>query len=132
MFTLGPLICEGDTLFDDVITFRYHDATIDLPMTHNFGQASDIYLQFKTTAEFGVIFHATGPEDFIKLSIVNGKTIQFSYSSGNGLQQVSVEAPFTLSDDKWHSVLVEKNKKEARLVIGNIFFLIFPFFKLCC
>lgn len=119
MFTLGALICDGDTLFDDVVTFRYHDATIDIPNTYNFGQASDIYFQFKTTAEFGVIFHATGPEDFIKLAIVNGRTIQFSYSSGSGLQQVSVEAPARLNNDEWHSVLVEKNKKEARLVIGK-------------
>ncbi|KAF7493590.1 Neurexin-4 [Sarcoptes scabiei] len=118
-FTLGPLICEGDQLFNDVVTFRYSDATIDIPLTNNFEQATDIYLQFKSTTEFGVLFHATGPEDFIKLAIVNGRTLQFSYSSGNGLQQVSIEAPFRLNDNQWHSVLVEKNKKEARLVVDG-------------
>lgn len=119
IFTLGPLICDGDELFEDVITFRYSDATIDIPITNDFVQASDIYLQFKTTVEFGVIFHATGPEDFIKLSIINGKTIQFQYSTGSGPHQVSVESSFRLNDNEWHSVLVEKNKKEARLVIGK-------------
>lgn len=117
-FTLGALTCDGDRIFDDIITFRYSDATIDIPITYNFGSASDIYLQFKTTAEYGVIFHATGPEDFIKLAITSGKMIQFSYSTGSGPRQVSVEASFRLNDNQWHSVLVEKNKKEARLVIG--------------
>lgn len=119
-FTLGPLVCEGDKFFDDIVTFRYADATIDLPNIHDFGQATDIYLQFRTTAEFGVLFHATGPEDFIKLSIINGKTMQFSYSSGKGVQQVSVESPSRLNNNEWHSVMVEKNKKEARLVIGKL------------
>ncbi|XP_027198540.2 neurexin-4 isoform X2 [Dermatophagoides pteronyssinus] len=118
-FTLGSLICDGDRLFHDIVTFRYSDATIEIPLTQNFEQASDIYLQFKTTTEYGVLFHATGPEDFIKLAIVNDKTIQFSYSSGTGLQQVSVEAPFRLNDNQWHSILVEKNKKEARLVVDS-------------
>lgn len=95
------------------------DATIDIPLVHNFEGASDIYLQFKTTIEFGVFFHATGPEDFIKLAIVGGRTIQFSYSSGTGLQQVSIESPFRLNDNQWHSILVEKNKKEARLVVDG-------------
>ncbi len=117
-YTLGPIICEGDSLFNDIVTFRYEDATIELS-PFDLGQAADIYLQFKTTAEFGVLFHNKGPEDFIKLSIVNGKTIQFSYSAGNGLQQVSVEASYRLNDNNWHSVLVEKNKKEARLVIDG-------------
>ena len=118
MFTLGPLICDGDKMFDDVVTFRYSDATIDIPITHNFGQASDIYLQFKTTAEFGVLFHATGPEDFIKLAITGARTIQFSYSTGSSSREVLVEAASRLNDNEWHSILVEKNKKEARLVIG--------------
>ncbi|KAJ6223266.1 hypothetical protein RDWZM_001811 [Blomia tropicalis] len=99
-FTLGALTCDGDRIFDDIITFRYSDATIDIPITYNFGSASDIYLQFKTTAEYGVIFHATGPEDFIKLAITSGKMIQFSYSTGSGPRQ---------------------NKKEARLVIDGRF-----------
>ena len=117
-YTLGPLICEGDSLFEDIVTFRYEDATIDLS-PFDMGQAVDIYLQFKTTTEFGVLFHQKGPEDFIRLAIVNGKTIQFSYSAGNGLQQVSVEASYRLNDNNWHSVLIEKNKKEARLVIDG-------------
>ena len=121
IFTLGPLICDGDKMFDDVVTFRYSDATIDVPLAEAnlLAPASDIYLQFKTTAEFGVLFHATGPDDFIKLAIVDGRTIQFSYKIGRSSRQVSVEAASRLNDDHWHSVLVEKNKKEARLVIGE-------------
>jgi len=117
-YTLGPLLCEGDSIFEDIVTFRHEDATIDL-LPFELGHAFDIYLQFKTTAEFGVLFHNKGPEDFIKLAIVNGKTIQFSFSAGNGIQQVSVEASYRLNDNIWHSISVEKNKKEARIVVDG-------------
>merc|ERR1712020_455502 len=30
-YTLGPLECDGDTLFDNVVTFRRDDAAIKLP-----------------------------------------------------------------------------------------------------
>lgn len=117
-YTLGPLICEGDSLFDNTVTFRYEDATIELS-PFDLGQAADIYLQFKTTAEFGVLIHSRGPDDFIKLSIANGRTMQFSFSAGGGLQSVTVESAYRLSDNKWHSVLVERNKKEARIVVDG-------------
>lgn len=57
-YTLGPLICEGDDLFNNVVTFRITDATIDLP-PFDMGHSGDIYLEFKTTIENAVIFHAT-------------------------------------------------------------------------
>ena len=117
-YTLGPLVCEGDTMFDHAITFRYEDATIDLA-PFDLGYSADIYLQFKTTAETGVLLHSTGPEDFIKLSITSGKTIQFSFAVGSGPRSVTIESSYRLNDDHWHSVLIEWNKKEARLIVDG-------------
>ncbi|XP_045611778.2 neurexin-4-like [Procambarus clarkii] len=42
-YTLGPLICEGDNIFDNVVTFRKADATINLPQ-FDMGHSEDIYL----------------------------------------------------------------------------------------
>ncbi|KAI1289291.1 Neurexin-4 [Halotydeus destructor] len=117
-YTVGPLSCEGDTMFDNAVTFRYSDATIDLP-TFDMGYSADIYLQFKTTADSGVLFHSKGPNDFIKLSIFSSKSIQFEFSAGAGSKSATVEASYRLNDNNWHSVLVERNKKEARLIVDG-------------
>ena len=29
-YTVGPLVCEGDSMFDHAITFKYEDSSIDL------------------------------------------------------------------------------------------------------
>lgn len=56
-YTLGPLMCEGDDLFNNVVTFRVTDATINLP-PFDMGHSGDVYFEFKTTIENAVLFHA--------------------------------------------------------------------------
>jgi len=115
---LGPLICEGDALFKEAVTFKYDDATVSVPNVI-LGEASDIYLQFKTTLSSGVFLHGRGLYDNIKLAMIGEKSIQFSFSDGRDMQLLSVEAPYRLNDNNWHSILVERNKKEARLVVDG-------------
>ena len=55
-------------LFNNVVTFRIADATINLP-TFDMGHSGDIYFEFKTTVENAVLVHSKGPTDFIKISI---------------------------------------------------------------
>lgn len=120
-YTLGALMCEGDDLFNNVITFRIADANINLP-TFDMGHSGDIYFEFRTTVENAVIFHADGPKpnyDYIKLSINGGSKIQFEYQAGSGSLGVTVETSYHLNDNKWHSVSVERNRKEARLVVDG-------------
>ena len=117
-YSLGPLVCQGDSMFDRAITFRAADATIDLA-SFDMGYSGDIYLQFKTTAETGTILHSRGAEDFIKLSLTSGKVMQFSFSAGAGPKSVTIESSYRLNDNNWHSVMIERNKKEARLIIDN-------------
>ncbi|XP_055611113.1 neurexin-4 isoform X3 [Uranotaenia lowii] len=117
-YTLGPLKCEGDDLFNNVVTFRIKDATINLP-PFDMGHSGDIYFEFKTTIEDAVILHARGPTDFIRLNIVGGTKLLFEYQAGTGTQKVYVETSYRLSDDRWHSVSVERNRKEARLVVDG-------------
>lgn len=117
-YTLGPLVCEGDDLFNNVVTFRITDATINLPR-FDMGHSGDIYLEFKTTQENSVLFHAKGSTDYIKLSIIAGTKIKFQYQAGSGPLGVDVETSYPLNDNKWHSVSVERNRKEARLVVDG-------------
>lgn len=117
-YTLGPLVCEGDSMFDHAVTFKYEDATIDLS-TFDMGYSADIYLQFKTTTETGVLLHSKGPEDFVRLGITSGKSMQFSFAAGSGSRTVTIESSYKLNDNNWHSVLIEWNKKEARLIVDG-------------
>ncbi|XP_015181762.1 PREDICTED: neurexin-4 isoform X4 [Polistes dominula] len=117
-YTLGSLICEGDDLFKNVVTFRIVDATINLP-TFDIGHSGDIYFEFKTTIENAVIIHSKGPTDYIKVSINGGNQIHFQYQAGGGPLAVSVDTSYKLADNRWHSVSVERNRKEARIVIDG-------------
>lgn len=51
-----------------MITFRKSDATVNLPW-FDFGYDADIYFEFKTTTENGIIVHANGPEDEILIEL---------------------------------------------------------------
>nr|CAI5863793.1 unnamed protein product [Callosobruchus analis] len=117
-YTLGPLFCEGDDLFNNVVTFRIADATINLP-TFDMGHSGDIYFEFRTASHNAVLFHSKGPSDYIKLSIVNGDNLIFEYQAGAGPQTVVSRNSYRLADDRWHSVSVERNRKEAMLVIDG-------------
>ncbi|KAK4880887.1 hypothetical protein RN001_004206 [Aquatica leii] len=117
-YTLGSLMCEGDDLFNNIVTFRVPDATIELP-PFDMGHSGDIYFEFKTTVESAVIMHARGPSDYIKLSIESGNMIQFQYEAGSAPLTVNYKTSYRLADDRWHSVSVERNRKGARLVVDG-------------
>jgi len=114
-YSLDYLITD---LFKNVVTFRIVDATINLP-TFDIGHSGDIYFEFKTTVEDAVIIHSKGPTDYIKISINNGNQIHFQYVAGGGPLTVSVQTSYNLADNQWHSVSVERNRKEARIVIDG-------------
>lgn len=115
---LGPLTCEGDALFSEAITFKYEDATISLPNLA-LGEANDIYLQFRTTISSGVLFQGRGLHDNFKLTMTGDKSIQFASTNGRDMQPLTVEAPYRLNDNDWHSVSIERNRKEVRLVVDG-------------
>ena len=70
-------------MFDNTVTFRVSDATIDLPPIE-LGYSGDIYFEFRTTKESGTFLHVEGPEDFLKVSI-NGETRRGDVRRGFGL-----------------------------------------------
>ncbi|CAG9559492.1 unnamed protein product [Danaus chrysippus] len=117
-YSLGPLLCEGDDLFSNAVTFRISDAVITLP-TFDLGHSGDIYFEFRTTKENAVLLHSKGTQDYIKLSIIGGDQLQFQFQVGDTPLGVSVETSNRLADDQWHSVSIERNRKEARVVVDG-------------
>lgn len=117
-YTLGPLTCEGDVLYDNVVTFRVSDATIDFP-TFDMGHSGDILFEFKTTTQNAVLIHSRGPSDYIKVSINGGDTLQFEYQAGSGPRTVTVETSNRLADNQWHTVYIERNRREARMIVDG-------------
>ncbi|KAL4229221.1 biological adhesion [Mactra antiquata] len=117
---LKELKCAGDNLFDNVVTFRKKDATLQFP-TFEGDKAGDIWFQFKTTATDGVMIHDTGDteNDFIQIRMINGDTIQFRYNVGNGIQVLEYRTINGLNNDFWHTVHVERNSKQAWLRVDN-------------
>jgi hypothetical protein len=63
------VFCVVTDLFNNVVTFRIADSSINLP-TFDMGHSGDIYFEFRTTAENAVIIHSKGPTDYIKISII--------------------------------------------------------------
>ena len=118
MFKVGPLVCEGDTLYENTITFRLSDAVLMLP-TVDLQLRTDIYFEFKTTVEDAVFFHSRGAYDFIKLSIISGHKLVFEYQTVAGTVAVNLPVSSRLADNKWHSVFVERNRKEAKILLDG-------------
>ena len=56
-------------LFDNIITFRKKDATIELP-TFEAATSGDIRFQFRTTTENGIFLQNTGQSHFIEVKLV--------------------------------------------------------------
>ena len=60
------------------------------------------------------------------MSLLSGDQVQFEWAAGKGDQSLTVETSYRLDDNTWHSVLIEKNRKEAMVVIDGARKGIFP------
>ncbi|KAI0211781.1 Neurexin-4 [Lamellibrachia satsuma] len=114
--TLGPLLCYGDSLFDNIVTFRKRDATIPLP-TFDSATSGDIRFQFRTTTLHGIFLQNTGKNDFIEVKLVFGNSIHFRFDVGNGVQTLEKTTAYPLNDGDWHTVHIERNRKLAQLKV---------------
>ena len=70
-YSLGPLECDGDTLFDNVVTFRRDDAVIELPpfdigqvtrFNRNASFAADLLKEFSRKENYTI--HELSQESF--------------------------------------------------------------------
>lgn len=58
-YKVGPLLCYGDTLFDNTVTFRKPDANLELPPLYS-EFAFDMSFTFRTTITDAVIMQNNG------------------------------------------------------------------------
>ena len=52
-YSIGSLVCEGDRLYDNTVTFRKQDAVLEVPLFDS-SMAGDIRFQFKTRSYSGI------------------------------------------------------------------------------
>lgn len=65
-------------LFKNVVTFRKTDSSLRLP-PFDFGYDGDIYFEFKTTIENGILVNAKGPEsDEIRIELRGKFTLLYT------------------------------------------------------
>ena len=73
---------SSPAVFDNTVTFRVSDATIDLPPIQ-MGYSGDIFFEFRTTKEKGTFLHVEGPDDYLKVSMVGEFPSPLATSSCN-------------------------------------------------
>ncbi|PAA67861.1 hypothetical protein BOX15_Mlig032672g1 [Macrostomum lignano] len=129
-FTLGPLECTGDNLFDNTVTFRKTDATIEMEPIYSETEL-DIRFLFKTTQTDAVFFQINGNRTghFIEARLKRGREVQFSFNAGYGVLSISSvafssnpgESQVTViyNDNEWHIVQFERNRKEFTLRVDQ-------------
>jgi len=116
--TLGPLKCKGDSLYNNTVTFRKTDATLEFP-PFDAVTSGDVRFQFKTTAENGIFLQNTGRYHFIEVKLLFGNTLHFRFDVGNGIQTLEKTTAYPLNDDQWHTIHVERNRKQAMLKVDQ-------------
>ena len=114
-------VCEGDRLYDNVVTFRRMDAVLQVA-DFDSRMAGDIRFQFKTSWPSGILLQKVGnlTGDLLEVKLVQPREIAFRYAAVAGVDVISIMTPFDLNDNEWHTVQIERNRKEARLNIDAI------------
>ena len=120
-YSIGKLVCEGDRLYDNVVTFRKTDATLLAPRFES-SIAGDIRFQFRTASDSGIFIQNIGnvTGDLLEVKLQTPRIIAFRYSAGGGTKVISISSAFDFNDNAWHTVQIERNRREARLTIDSI------------
>ncbi|KAL3309224.1 hypothetical protein Ciccas_012230 [Cichlidogyrus casuarinus] len=118
--SVDVLKCYGDLQFDNTVTFRRSDASIELNPIYAENEF-DMSFIFKTTIRDAVIIQNTGKDSghFFEVRIRGGTSIRFAYNVGNGMQLLEMLAPGWLNNNEWHVVRLERNRKESRLIVDQ-------------
>uniref|UniRef100_A0A8C7X6B3 Contactin associated protein 2b n=1 Tax=Oryzias sinensis TaxID=183150 RepID=A0A8C7X6B3_9TELE len=119
--TVGPLKCRGDRSYWNAASFTSPASSVHFQSFP--GETStDISFYFKTSSPHGVFLESVGGSSRLHIQI-RGRllcsVVLLTLEVGGELVQLSVHSPRPLNDDEWHRVQVEKNIKEAVLVLDG-------------
>uniref|UniRef100_A0A3Q2E325 Contactin associated protein like 3 n=1 Tax=Cyprinodon variegatus TaxID=28743 RepID=A0A3Q2E325_CYPVA len=117
-YRVGPLRCHGDQNFWNAAFFEEETSYLHFPTFHEELNA-DISFLFKTTSSSGLFLENLGIKDFIRIELSSSTEVIFSFDVGNGPLEVKVRTSLPLNDNRWHSVQVERNVKEASLRVDD-------------
>ncbi|XP_011484399.1 contactin-associated protein-like 2 [Oryzias latipes] len=116
--TVGPLKCRGDRSYWNAASFISPASSVHFQSFP--GETStDISFYFKTSSPHGVFLESVGSSSRLHIQIRGGSVVLLTLEVGGDLVQLSVHSPRPLNDDKWHRVQVEKNIKEAVLLLDG-------------
>ncbi|KAI3389290.1 hypothetical protein SNEBB_000026 [Seison nebaliae] len=112
IYKVGPLICNGDKLFNNVVTFNHSDAVLSFD-----SQVFRPTIQGTTST----LLQIQGERDFLEIRLSTGREVLLRFSAGHnaGVQVISIKTNYDLNDNEWHFVEMERNRIEARLRVDN-------------
>ncbi|XP_040612099.1 contactin-associated protein-like 3 isoform X2 [Mesocricetus auratus] len=119
VYTLGPLICQGDKSFWNSASFNTEASYLHFPTFHG-ELTADVRFLFKTTVSSGVFMENLGITDFIRLELSAPTEVTFSFDVGNGPCELTVQSPTPFNDNRWHHVRAERNIKGAYLQVDQL------------
>nr|XP_027806785.1 contactin-associated protein-like 3 [Marmota flaviventris] len=119
VYTLGPLLCQGDKSFWNSASFNTETSYLHFPTFHG-ELTADVQFFFKTTVFSGVFMENLGITDFIRIELQTPTEVTFSFDVGNGPCEVTVRSPTPFNDNRWHHVRAERNVKGASLQVDQL------------
>ncbi|CAH6795483.1 Cntnap3 [Phodopus roborovskii] len=119
VYTLGPLLCQGDKSFWNSASFNTEASYLHFPTFHG-ELTADVCFLFKTTVSSGVFMENLGITDFIRIELSAPTEVTFSFDVGNGPCEVTVQSPTPFNDNQWHHVRAERNVKGASLQVDQL------------
>lgn len=123
---LNPLVISGSNSKPQPLTESWsisqgNQISSKLPLQVSIFDSIDTFFKLSLALSFSLSFYIyLGLRIWLINSwISDGNTVQFSYDVGNGAQVIEYKSTNALNDDQWHTVHVEKNRKEAWLRVDN-------------
>lgn len=77
-------------------------------------------LTFKTKSQNGLILYTGNGNlnSYLLIAFISGKLV-YSFSLPKQKQVFTLSSPTRLNDNKWHSIVIERNKRKATLTIDG-------------
>ena len=116
-FELGPLVCGGDEIFQQIIDILPGAFKFEIKTERS--SSSELFFEFRTslTENVKLIEIASVRKSIFKLSLVNSNSLMLEWKRSRIERSFMVSANYNLTDGKWHSVLFECSSVEVRMVL---------------
>ena len=116
-FSLGPLVCSGDSAVDQEIYLL--PGAFKIKIARGRTSSSQLFLDFRTSLEENVklIEIVNEMKQISSLKLLGQYSLMFEWLSHGRNRSLTVTANYSLTTGVWHSVMVETNYVEVVLVL---------------